>query len=238
MVAADDRSKVTPTERAADLPRKIEPLPASPVVAIDGREDALVKRDAELRAQETPVPLVLDAPTEFRPVNAPPIPVELPQSNDAPAPPNERRQWRKDETRKNWLLRILEGENRDPRSAPRESIPGLVAYFFTGGAPKPDAVRDMSMTGLYLVTRERWYKGTVVQMTLSERDRASIGHSMTLNAQAVRLGSDGVGFRFVLEEDRHRNGRIIELYAPTNGINRMQVGRFMQHFKTTSSAAQ
>ncbi len=238
MVAALDRSEGTPKQPAAELPRKVEPAPASPVVPIVGGESALVKSEAELRIQEAPAPAPLVVPLEHRPVYAPPIPEGLPPTNDVPAPPNQPRQWRNDETPKNWLMRLLKRESHDPRSAPRESLPELVAYFFTGGPPMPSTVRDMSTTGLYLVTHERWWKGTVVQMTLTDRNRPTIGRSMALYAEAVRLGSDGVGFRFVLEEDRRRNGRVIELYAPTNGIDRMQVGRFMLHFKATNPAAQ
>jgi uncharacterized membrane protein (UPF0127 family) len=226
------------TEAAAGLPREVEPAPASPVVPIVRREDTLVKSKVELRIQEVPAPEPHVVPLEHHPVNAPPIPVVLPSTNDVPAPPNLPRQWKKDETPKNWLMRLLEDEIRDPRSAPRESLPGLVAYFFRGGAPMPDAVRDISMTGLYLVTSERWYMGTVVQMTLTHRDRSIIGRSMSLYALAVRSGSDGVGFRFVLEEDRYCNGRVIELHVPTNGIDRMQVGAFMQDFKATNPAPQ
>jgi hypothetical protein len=68
---------------------------------------------------------------------------------------------------------------------------------------------------------------------LTDRHRSTQERSLTLYAQAVRLGSDGVGFRFVLEEDRRRNGRVIDLFVPTNGIDKKQVNRFMTRFKTT-----
>ena len=234
VVAASEPSESTRPQIAAEFSDKDEPVAAMGLHS----QVAPMPAQAESPWEDAPAQEPHVVPLEYRPVNAPPILVELPVTNDVPAAPSQRIPWREDETRKNWVMRLLKGEDRDPRSAPRESLPGLVAYFFTGGAPKPDAVRDMSMTGLYLVTRERWYMGTVVQMTLTNRNRSIIGPSMSLYAQAVRSESDGVGFRFVLEEDRHRHDRVIEPYGPTNGINRMQVGRFMEQFKATDPAAQ
>ena len=68
---------------------------------------------------------------------------------------------------KNWLERWW---SPDPRKAPRELAPGLAAYYWNGAAPKAHAVRDISPTGLYVVTEERWYPGTLVLMTLQRTD--------------------------------------------------------------------
>ncbi len=226
------RRRVRPPETAAKTPIENTPM----VRSGDRNDGTQTQPAAELRRKVEPTPTAITH--ELRPVNAPPIPVQLPGSNDVPARPDRPRHWKNDETPKNPLLRMLKRKSQDPRSAPRESLPELVAYFFTGGTPVPSAVRDISTTGLYLVTHERWWKDTVVQMTLTDRNRPANGRSMSLYAKAVRLGSDGVGFRFILEEDRRSKGRVIELYAPTNGIDRMQVGRFMRHFKATNPAAQ
>ncbi len=221
--------KIEQAPVAADAPRKTEPAPASPDTQ-PGHAPRKFAANGSTPIAAASVSHV--ARFELRPVNAPPIPIESHLVSDDKVPASRRRQWTND-AHKNWLLRLLGVEGRDPRKMPRESLPGLVAYFFTGGAPTPHAVRDISMSGLYLVTYERWYKGTVVQMTLTDRHRSTQERSLTLYAQAVRLGSDGVGFRFVVEEDRRRNGRVIDLFVPTNGIDRPQVGRFLRRFKTT-----
>lgn len=234
IVASSESGESMPSQTAAEFPHTDEPL-----AVMDLRSQvAQTQPAAELPREVEPAPAPRAFPHELRPVNAPPIPLQLPGTNDVPAPTDRPRHWKNDETPKNWLMHMLKRKSRDPRSAPRESLPELVAYFFTGGTPVPSTVRDISTTGLYLVTRERWWKDTVVQMTLTDRSAPANGRSMSLHAKAVRLGSDGIGFRFVLEEDRHSKGRVIELYAPTNGIDRMQVGRFMQHFKATNPAAQ
>jgi hypothetical protein len=43
----------------------------------------------------------------------------------------------------------------DPRRVSREPAPGLAAHFWTGAAPEAHRVRDVSSSGLYLVTDER-----------------------------------------------------------------------------------
>jgi hypothetical protein len=238
-VAPDIQRKEAATLVPAEAPRKVEPASTAAALPTVQREDTLPKIATEASsAPVTPHPLRV-VPFELRPVNAPPIRVESHLANDETQPGSQTRQWREDEARRSWLKRLLRRKEKcDPRSAPRETLPGLVAYFFTGGVPAPHAVRDISATGMYLVTYERWYKGTVVQMTLTERAPSTRERSLTLHAQAVRLGSDGVGFRFLLEEDRHRSGRIFDIYAPTNGVDRQKVGRFIRHFRVTQAVAQ
>jgi hypothetical protein len=70
---------------------------------------------------------------------------------------------------KNWLKRWWSPDPRtapDLRNAPRESLPGLAAYYWTGAAPKAHNIKDISTSGLYVVTEERWYPGTLILMTL------------------------------------------------------------------------
>lgn len=99
--------------------------------------------------------------------------------------------------RKNWLERLLQLDSTEPRKARRESLPGLSAHFFTGGAPAGNEVRDISANGLYVFTNERWYPGTVIRMTLTDRQEPTAVRAITLYAAVVRVGDDGVGLRFV-----------------------------------------
>lgn len=99
-----------------------------------------------------------------------------------------------------WLERWW---SPDPRKAPRESAPGLAAYYWTGGTPEAHPIRDISATGLYVVTEERWYPGTLVLMTLQATDLGEEISERTIcvHSRAVRWGKDGVGLQFVLEKD-------------------------------------
>ena len=106
-----------------------------------------------------------------------------------------------------WLGRLLHSEPGDPRAKARRSVEGLVAHFFTGGAPQAHEIRDISPTGLYVVTAERWYPGTVIRMTLSiaGSEEHPLERSITVHAKSVRWGNDGVGLEFILAASANSN---------------------------------
>jgi hypothetical protein len=81
-------------------------------------------------------------------------------------------------------------------------MPGLAAYYWTGAAPKGHTIRDISSTGLYVVTEERWYPGTLILMTLqaTEDGEENIEHSIAVHSRAVRWGNDGVGLQFIPQD--------------------------------------
>src|SRR6516225_7039591 len=54
------------------------------------------------------------------------------------------------------------------RRAKRYSSSGLVAYYWTGGAPHCYDIANISATGLYLRTKERWAPETLIQMTIQK----------------------------------------------------------------------
>lgn len=99
-----------------------------------------------------------------------------------------------------WLERWW---SPDPRKAPREAAPGLAAYYWTGGPPEAHQIKDISATGLYVVTEERWYPGTLVLMTLqnSAFGEEVAERTICVHSRAVRWGKDGVGLQFVLQKD-------------------------------------
>ena len=128
---------------------------------------------------------------------------ELAAPVNAPAKPDVvERPWAKRETSRNWFQRLLLGDPPEPRSAPRVVIPGLIAYFFTGATPTPHEVLDISTSGLYIITSERWYLGTLIRLTLTDRHNPKTERSLTVNARVVRWGNDGVGFEFLPDGDK------------------------------------
>jgi hypothetical protein len=119
----------------------------------------------------------------------------------------------------NWLQRWW---SPDPRRAPRERAPGLAAYYWNGVAPKAHSVRDISETGLYVVTEERWYPGTLILMTLQNTQAGGeiAERSISVLSRAVRWGNDGVGLQFVLNEDQNK--------GTMDGVNKRELTRFLQ----------
>jgi hypothetical protein len=104
-----------------------------------------------------------------------------------------------------WLfpdlnLQTVEQRQREARRAPRVSAPGLVGYFYTGGTSKPHPIRNLSVTGFYMQTSERFLPGTVVRITLqmAGTDGVSPGETLTVHTRVVSWDQDGGGFEFVM----------------------------------------
>lgn len=115
----------------------------------------------------------------------------------------------------------------DRRKAPRKSIDNLTASFWTGGAPTVNAVRDISSSGLFVITTERWYLGTVIRMTLAKTKAVEedFETSICVCTEAIRWGNDGVGLRFAV--DNHRN-KDRGKYQPVEGADRGQLDQFLK----------
>jgi hypothetical protein len=98
-----------------------------------------------------------------------------------------------------WLELL---SSRERRRAKRQESPNLVAHYWDGAAPSAHDIRDISSTGFYLMTEQRWYPGTVVTMSLQKTDVADTDpdRSIMVNAKVVRLGTDGVGLALVMSE--------------------------------------
>jgi hypothetical protein len=76
------------------------------------------------------------------------------------------------------------------------------------------SIRDISANGLYMVTDERWYLGTRVRITLTKTDDKNerAPRSITVEAEVVRWGNDGVGLSFILQDSRNiRRGEPLPL---------------------------
>ncbi len=128
---------------------------------------------------------------------------------------------------RNWLVRWW---SPDPRKAPRTAAPGLAAYYWNGSEPMAHSVRDVSSSGLYVVTEERWYPGTLVLLTLQRTDGGEEmeERSIAVQSRAVRWGPDGVGLQFILQERKdQRNGNAPILDA----AGRKEFDHFLQRLK-------
>ncbi len=141
------------------------------------------------------------------------------QSTPAPSP------------RQGWLQRMFQRGPRNLRRSQRESAPGIVARFFTGGAPIAHAIRDISASGVYIVTEERWYLGTILRLTFCDRREPSAASSLTVSARVVRWGNDGVGFEFLLQDDKERRRKHATLDVPMGHVTRDMLEFFLDRAK-------
>ena len=190
-------------------------------------EDRIRSERPEERVVE-PVVQPVEALTVYKPVReeAAPAPLVAPAAEERSSAEPAQRPAKQG---KSWLQRMLGLEPPDPRKAMRESLDGLSAYFFTGGTPVAHAVRDISLTGMYVITSERWYPGTMVRMTLTDRHEPTAERSITLHATVMRSGDDGVGLRFVLQNPKDRR-------RPADGTaesaDMAQVEQFLRKLRT------
>jgi hypothetical protein len=144
--------------------------------------------------------------------------------------PEEKKETRK---QKSWLQRWLSPDPPDPRKTPREAVPGLAAYFWTGGCPQAHDVRNISPSGIYVVTDERWYPGTLVQVTLKKTapGKKQPESSISLLARANRWGNDGVGLSFVIRDNRKPRGKQVE---EADGIDEDVLHQFLERVGLTN----
>jgi hypothetical protein len=165
-----------------------------------------------------PPPRPIPPPTTFR--AAAPIPTPRRQPEPEPEPevlesaPLPLRFLR-------WLFPEV-----NQRRAKRFPTPGLVAYYWTGGSAYSYHVGDMSATGLFLLTKERWAPGTMIQMTLQQQDGRldSSEGSICVLSEVVRWGENGAGFSFVLTDYENIYDYGI---MPGDTIDRKSVERFL-----------
>jgi hypothetical protein len=124
---------------------------------------------------------------------------------------------------KHWLNPVATPSDR--RRALRRYVPGMVAHYFTGGAPKPKDVADISMSGMYLLTDDRWMPGTMIQMTLQKPcAQGERKQSMNVLSRIVRRGSDGVAIEFIMPEALSHISHDIQ---PSQATDKVSLARFL-----------
>ena len=125
---------------------------------------------------------------------------------------------------KRWLSgkEKIEPESDLPRS-PRTVEPEVLVHYWDGSAPGARQLRDISDSGAYIYTSERWYPGTIIRIVLQGQRKAAREDgtlvpvdSTCVSARVVRYGSDGVAveFEFRNEEERANFGTFLAAIPP------------------------
>lgn len=115
-------------------------------------------------------------------------------------------------------------------SAKRYPLPGLVAYHWAGGAPKACSVGNISATGMYIFTDDRWLRGSVIPMTLQRVSTTGRNAEdwIAVLSRVVRSGPDGFGIAFVFSRSTKLFGDVI---PPERLADNKALRRFLKHVK-------
>ncbi len=131
-----------------------------------------------------------------------------------------------------WFVKFLRWLSTDRRASKRHPLPGLVAYYWTGGAPEAFHIGDISGHGLYLLTDERWYPGTMILMTLQRTNTEGDDPDdfISVLTKVIRWGTDGLGLSFVPSNTVDLN---TGAPLPERGVGKKALNRFIQRVQTT-----
>jgi hypothetical protein len=81
------------------------------------------------------------------------------------------------------------------------------------------------MTGLYLLTEDRWMPDTMIRMTLQKPcAKGDRKQSITVMSKIVRRGSDGVAAQFVMAESLDPHSHDVQ---PSQTTDKFALARFI-----------
>ena len=125
-----------------------------------------------------------------------------------------------------WFVKFLRWLSTDRRASKRHPLPGLVAYYWTGGAPEAFHIGDISSHGLYILTDERWFPGTMILMTLQRTNTEGDDPDdfISVLTKVIRWGTDGLGLSFVPSNTVDPNTGML---LPERGVGRKALNRFI-----------
>jgi len=86
-----------------------------------------------------------------------------------------------------------------PRAERRESS-SLIALHWDGPSPRHSPIANLSNSGAYVLTSEKWNPGEIVSLTLQRKGEVEESSRLrfTVQVKAIRRDEDGVGVSFLL----------------------------------------
>jgi Flp pilus assembly protein TadG len=133
-----------------------------------------------------------------------------------------------------WLQKLMGYDRRHVRERLASQ---LVAYYWDGSNPIAHRIRNINMSGAYLVTDQRWYPGTIVRITLQRSGHKDVDErdAIAVQAQVVRADTDGVGLRFILPET---TGSTKTWRSGTDCVDRKTLRAFLQSIRNADDEGQ
>ena len=109
------------------------------------------------------------------------------------------------------ISRWLDEPPSEKRRAPRTAEPSLLVYYWDGSVPEGRKIRDISRSGAYIETPERWYVGTIVRLILQGYKTTTTpdggivpSRSTSIPSRVIRHGTDGIGVEFLFGTSEER----------------------------------
>jgi hypothetical protein len=110
------------------------------------------------------------------------------------------------------MRRLMHWIVPDKRIANRHKLPPVIAYLGQLRSSKQYKIGDISVTGFYMITEERWVPGSAFPVTLERTDITA--DTLTLYSTVVRTGADGVAFTFLPPQDEEKRAADAREAAP------------------------
>lgn len=94
-----------------------------------------------------------------------------------------------------------------------EPMQQVLALYTNGGPIEPHSAKDVTVKGAFVETPDRWYPGTIVEMTLRYDDHyaklakmgAEAKESVQVRAKVVRAEDEGIQIEFVFLRSAERS---------------------------------
>jgi TadE-like protein/PilZ domain len=102
-------------------------------------------------------------------------------------------------------MRFLTGFHSKFRHAVRCANPKILAYYWEGGVPSGHPIKEISSTGAFISTPQRWYIGTILTLTLqSDAVATQAADTLLISCRVARHEADGVGVSFLFTNAQER----------------------------------
>jgi hypothetical protein len=231
------------SEQAGALATGLVPEPLAPPLEADSNLDAGAG-DGKLLVWEQPPGKIREQREEIDALAIRSVlePAKAEEGRHAPiATPPPPVNWKP--FKGNWWRKLLLNEPlvqsvgeliTEQRWGERKALPRLVVYFFTGGVPTPHQVRNVSMSGIYILTSERWYLGTYVRLTLTDVRQPRAERSITLHAKVIRSTDHGVALEFLFLERIGQLGNFGFIFNRLPGVSSSGLRRFLAQLESDS----
>ena len=133
------------------------------------------------------------------------------------------------------MKRLMKWIVPDKRVANRRKSPPVIAYLGQFRSSQEYKIGDISVTGFYMITEERWIPGSAFPVTLERTDVAADRQTLTVYSTVVRTGTDGVAFTFLPPKNEEK--RAAEARAAVPRLDLTKLAEFLKGLPLSEPSA-